>query len=209
MTGKKPGLDAAYGLEGADANRRLYADWAETYDRSFAQDMAYCLPQAVAQTFHAEGGVGPVLDLGAGTGLCGQALAALGVGPVDGTDLSAEMLAVARDKGVYCALFEGDLLARLPVADGAYTGAVSSGTFTHGHVGPEALDEVLRILAPGGLAVLSVNAEHWEARGFARRFDALSERIEGLKMAEMPIYGEGATGPHAQDRALIVVFRRH
>ena len=47
------------------------------------------------------------------------------------------MLDVAQTKGIYRALFAGDLTARLPVDDGTYAGIVSSGTFTNGHVGPE------------------------------------------------------------------------
>jgi hypothetical protein len=43
-----------------------------------------------------------------------------------------------------------------------YGGAVSTGTFTIAHVGPEALDEVLRVVRPGGLVGISVNAQHWE-----------------------------------------------
>ncbi|MBV2360209.1 class I SAM-dependent methyltransferase [Thalassococcus sp. CAU 1522] len=204
---RKPDLDSAYALDGPEDNRRLYAEWAETYDSDFAEAMAYRLPQAVAEGFVRTGGRGPVIDLGAGTGLCGAALAGLGIGPVDGTDLSPEMLARAGRRGCYARLFPGDLLDRLPVADGAYAGAVSSGTFTHGHVGPEALDEVLRVVRPGGWVVLSVNAAHWRARGFADAFAALADRIAGLGLPEVPIYDAG-TGTHARDRAILATFRK-
>lgn len=36
-----PDLDAAYALETPDDSRRLYADWAQTYDTSFAKDADY------------------------------------------------------------------------------------------------------------------------------------------------------------------------
>jgi predicted TPR repeat methyltransferase len=201
-----PDLDAAYGLQTPDDNRRLYARWAQTYDSGFAQDMAYELPQRVAEAFAAAGGQGPVIDLGAGTGLCGAALAVLGIGPLEATDLSAEMLEQARAKGIYVRCFQGDLLDRLPVEDGSYAGAVSSGTFTHGHVGPEALGEVLRVLRPGGLAAISVNAEHWAARGFAAALDALP--VTDLALHEVRIYGAGATGPHAADTSQVCLFRK-
>ncbi len=203
-----PGLENAYALETPEDNLRLYADWAASYDSAFAQDMDYVLPLRVAEAYKLAGGVGPVLDLGAGTGLCGGALKMLEVGPVDGTDLSPEMLAVAAHKDVYNALFVGNLLEILPVSDGAYAGAVSSGTFTHGHVGPEALGEVLRILRPGGLAALSINAEHYEAKGFAAGFAALGDRIEGLSHRQTRIYGDAASGSYAGDHALIVKFRK-
>lgn len=210
----KPGLDAAYGLQTPEDNLRLYRDWAETYDSGFASDHGYVLPLRVAEGFAAAaaaaGGTGPVLDLGAGTGLCGEALRRLGVTPIDATDLSAEMLAVARRKAVYRDLFIGDMLDRLPVADGTYAGAVSSGTFTHGHVGPEALNEVVRVLRPGGLACLSVNAAHYAARGFDVALEALIGQIDALRLTEVNIYAKdhSSAGTHSADTALIVVFRR-
>ena len=201
-------LDKAYALETPEDNRRLYAGWAGTYDSDFARDMQYQLPGHVARAFAEAGGVGPVLDLGAGTGLLGEALAARGIAPVDATDLSPEMLQVARGKGVYRALFPGNLLERLPCPEGAYAGAVSSGTFTNGHVGPEALPEVLRVVRTGGLIVLSVNARHYAAKGFEADLRRLGPALGGCLLTEVPIYGAGATGPHAGDTALLLNLRK-
>ena len=69
-----PDLEAAYALQTPDDNRRLYAEWATTYDDEFAVDMDYMLPLHVAEAFASVGGQGPVIDLGAGTGLLGAAL---------------------------------------------------------------------------------------------------------------------------------------
>ena len=104
MAEKTPNLDDAYGIKTSDDNARLYADWAKTYDASFAAQMHYTLPEAMAEAFSAAGGSAPVLDLGAGTGLLGQALADRGVLPFDGTDISPQMLAVAEDKQLYLSL---------------------------------------------------------------------------------------------------------
>lgn len=205
---KQPGLGDAYALSGAEDARRLYADWADTYDAAFAEANDYRPPGVVARLFAEAGGTGPVLDAGAGTGLGGLALAAHGIGPVDAVDLSPEMLAVAERKRVYRALVEGDLLARLPIADGAYAGVVSAGTFTLGHVGPAGFDELLRVAAPGALLVISVNARAFESDGFAAKMAALAPAIEDLATVEEPIYGPGATGAHAGDTARVLSFRK-
>lgn len=204
-----PDLNAAYGLDGPEACRRLYADWAESYDRDFAQGMDYILPAQVAAAFLAAGGTGPVLDVGTGTGLLGAALRGAGLtGAIDGVDLSPEMLARAESLDLYRHLAEADITRPLEL-DGPYAGIVSSGTFTHGHVGPEALPHLLAVAAPGARFALSVNAGVWEAMGFGAALAALP--IHDLTRAEAPIYGPGATArdpAHAADRALIVTFRK-
>jgi predicted TPR repeat methyltransferase len=58
-------------------------------------------------------GIGPVLDLGCGTGLVGLALADLKLGPITGIDISARMLEQARIKSVYTTLIEADLITAL------------------------------------------------------------------------------------------------
>lgn len=202
-----PDLSAAYALDGPEGCRRLYAAWADSYDADFAAGMDYQLPARVAAAYLAAGGAGPVLDAGAGTGLVGAALRALGfAGAIDGADLSPAMLARAQTLGVYRTLFEADLTQPLPFS-GPWAGVVSAGTFTHGHLGPEALAH-LAAAAPGALFALSVNAGIWAARGFAAALAALG--VRGLDMAEVPIYGPAAAArdpAHAADRALIVTFR--
>ncbi len=204
----KPDLEMAYNLKTPDDARRLYAGWADTYDADFAGTMDFVVPVQVAEAFVAARGQGPVLDFGCGTGLLGVALAGLGCGPVDGTDISPEMLIVARRKDVYRDLIAGDVFAGLDILDGTYAGVVSSGTFTHGHVGPEVLDELLRIAAPGAQFALSINSAHFAAAGFARKFEALGHVITGLDLTEQTIYGPGATGPHKDDTGKIAVFRK-
>jgi predicted TPR repeat methyltransferase len=204
----EPDLENAYALHGPDGTKKLYADWAQSYDESFARSMMYRLPQAVALGFQRLDIDGPILDLGAGTGLVGECLAQLDFGPIDGTDISSDMLAQAQTKSVYRRLFEGDLTKQLNVSTGSYAGAVSAGTFTNGHVGPEALEEVLRVLRTGGWAVLSVNSVHWEAMGFDAVLDRLAPQIADVRKVDIAIYGEEATGSHAADRAWLLQIKR-
>ncbi len=200
-------LDSAYALRSPEDNRRYYADWAARYDADFAEAMAYRQPSRVAGAFVAGGGSGPVLDVGAGTGLLGVALAAQGIAPVDGIDISPEMLAVAGTKGCYRHLTVADLTLALPPLSAPYRGIVSSGTFTHGHLGPEVLQPLIGIAAPGAVFAFSVHEGVWEARGFAAALAVLAPLITDLTIADQPIYDTGAAGDHAADRARIVSFR--
>lgn len=208
MADEKPDLSAAYALKTPEDSVRLYRDWAGTYDADFAAAMDYRLPEVTAAAFAEAGGAGPVLDVGAGTGLLGVALAGRGIGPVDGLDISSEMLDAARAKGVYRDLMLADLTQALPVAAGSYAGITSSGTFTHGHVGPEALDGLLAAAAPGGLFSLSIKQEVFDAQGFAAKFAALGPALAGLSLHEAEVYGPGTAPDHAGHRALIALFRK-
>lgn len=202
-----PNLDAAYALETPQDNRDLYADWAQTYEAEFAEQMDYQMPREVAAIYREVANrTGPVLDVGAGTGLLGVHMAKGAV--IDALDISPQMLEVAATKGVYRQTIIADLTARLPLADAIYDGIISSGTFTHGHVGPDALDELLRIARPGAQFVLGVNARHFEARGFGNKFASLADHITGYAQRMIEIYGTRADAAHREDKACVVRFRK-
>ena len=197
-------LEHAYALNGPEDCARLYADWAASYDAGFATDMDYRLPAHVAAAFLAHGGGGPILDVGAGTGLLAEHLRALGcTAELDALDLSPEMLAIAAQKRLYSGLFAADVTQTLNLPR-RYVGITSSGTFTHGHVGPAALDRLEQIALPGALFALSINAGVYTALGF----DAALARRPGVTLIETAIYGAQSKDPaHAQDRALIALWR--
>ena len=208
MSGQNDDLDGAYALRTPEDSVRYYRGWAERYDRDFAGQMAYRSPDAVAAHYAALGGEGPVLDVGAGTGLVAEALARRAIGPIDAIDISEEMLKVAAAKRVYRSTIRADLTRAVALPDATYRGCVSAGTFTEGHVGPEAFDELLRLCTPGALLVVTVHSAIYESGGFARRFAALSAGIEGFRTEPFRIYGAGAEGDHAGDLGWLVSFRK-
>lgn len=207
MADEEQDLDRAYALKTPEDSVRYYRDWAADYDRDFAAGMEYRSPGVVAAAYAALGGGGPVLDVGAGTGLVGQALSSKGVSPIDGLDISPEMLAEAREKRVYRATILADLTKTLPIPDATYSGCVSAGTFTHGHVGPSAFAELLRVTAPGAIFAVTVHSAVYEALGFAQAFVALSDRIGQFRTEPFGLYGPGATGEHRDDTGWLVSFR--
>ncbi|MDK3017737.1 class I SAM-dependent DNA methyltransferase [Pseudodonghicola flavimaris] len=209
MTEKTHDLSGAYSLQTPEDSVALYAGWAKDYDQTFATAEDYRLPAATAEAFKAAGGSGPVLDVGAGTGLCAAALTALGIGPIDAADISPEMLKVAGEKGLYRALIEADLTKGLPLPETPYAGVVSSGTFTTGHVGPEEIEALLPIARPGALFAIAINGAHYEAAGFSAKLDALAQGpIRNLWLPEVRIYGENGRGAHKDDTALIALFEK-
>ena len=178
---------------------RLYDQWAGDYDGEMAlagyRHPAICLAMLAR---HLPRGAAPLLDAGAGTGLVGEWLAILGYGEVEALDISAGMLAVAAQKRVYRQLHKLALGGPLPFATGHFAAIISAGVFTTGHVGAEALDELIRICAPGGVFVMTVKTTLWDG-GFCDRIDALASANK-ITIAErtqpyVSMPGETATMP--------------
>ncbi|WP_457649227.1 class I SAM-dependent DNA methyltransferase [Profundibacter sp.] len=209
MADSKPDRDAAYALKTPEDSIELYREWAKTYDQDFAKANDYRNPQLIAELFAKRcDGDTPILDVGAGTGLVGQALAVHGLAPVDALDISPDMLAVAQSKGCYRDTIHADLTRQVGIADSVYGGVISVGTFTHGHVGPEAIDELLRVARPGALFALGINAGFYEADGFAEKFASLKDRIDGFEIVETYGYGKQAEAELQQTRSSVALFRK-
>ncbi len=209
------GLADAYSVETPQDSRALYDEWAESYDTGFVEYMGYVYHRTVADLFaaHRGHGSGAVLDVGCGTGVVGAELRRVHVEPVDGIDISLAMLEQAAAKrtssgdDVYRDLLAGDLTGPLAIESGSYHGIVSAGTFTHGHVGPDALTELVRIAADDALFAIGINAEHYAGRGFAAMLGELAKQqsITSPELVDVAIY-DAAEGGHANDRALVAIF---
>ena len=200
-------LDEAYEIDGPEDARRMYGAWAATYDDSFGHAWGYVAPREIAAIL--SGMAGPsdeILDIGAGTGLVAEHLRGR---VVDALDITPEMLEVARGKGLYRRLMQGDLTGRLEIADGSYDAVISCGTFTHGHVGPVCFPELLRITRPGALFVCGTIAPVLDGAGFGSALARMVAQglITPVAFRDIPIY-EGADHPHKDDRGLVMVFHR-
>ena len=205
---ENPDVDDAYAMTSPEEVKTLYRAWAQSYDTAFGDAQGYQLPREVAHAFVGAGGVGPVLDVGAGTGLVGSLLRHLGVDLIDGSDLSQEMLDVARAKGDYRMLRASDVTLPLYLKDAPYQGVVSAGTFTLGHVGPAALNNLLEIAAPDALFVISVNAAHFVSEGFEAACVAFGAQIKDLQYRDVRIYDDRADEAHRGDMARLLMFRK-
>jgi ubiquinone/menaquinone biosynthesis C-methylase UbiE len=164
-------LGAVYGAKTTADVASLYDQWAKTYDQEMAQ-AGYRHPSICLALLarNLKKGSTPLLDAGAGTGLIGEWLAIMGYPRVEALDISEGMLAVAKQKNCYAAFHQLALGQSLPFPDGHFAGVISAGVFTTGHVGPEGVDELIRICAAGGVIVLTVKGTLWDA-GFADRVD--------------------------------------
>lgn len=175
-----------------------YAEWATSYDADLAGEMGYRAHTIVATTLRSvlEPGNTRVLDAGCGTGLVGMELARLGYSDIDGVDYSPDMLAEAEKKAVYARLDEADLTGELDIPAGRYDAVTCVGTFTLGHVGPSAIDELTRVVRPGGYLCFSVRDEAWHRDEYPVALQALTDdgRWSEVSVEVVPyIEEEGST----------------
>lgn len=135
-----------------------------------------------------------VADLGCGPGHWTAALAEHDLDVV-GIDASSGLLAHARRRHPHLAFFQGDL-ARLDLGDADLDGAVA--WFSLIHTPPEALhtqlDEITRVLRPGGLLLVGFQAstelapeafEHRVTRAWSWPVDAMAERLAVAGLVEV------------------------
>ncbi len=208
-------LDMAYSVETPDDSRDLYRRWASTYDEDFIEATGYVYHDNVIHLFLDAGGAagGAIADVGCGTGVVGVALGDLGVVDVDGLDISPEMLEVAGTKHTvhgtpaYRNLIEADLTVGVPVDDHSYFGIISTGVFTHGHLGPSALAEIIRIAAPTALCAVGINEHFYEEHRFDAWFATAANegKINAPELVSVPIY-DALEGEHAGTRAVVALF---
>lgn len=208
---KPPGqsiLENAYNLATPGDNAAYYDAFAATYDSDFVAQMGYKYPKAIANAYHrnATPEDTPIADVGCGTGLVAAELA-LPNTAIDGMDISPEMLAVAGQKSLYRTLACVDLTG--PLTPNTYGAVLSSGTFTHGHLGPSPLRNLLQIARPGALFIIGVNQHHFEAQGFGAVLDAMiaDGTTTPVSIEEIQMYSKQGHD-HSNDRALILQYRK-
>ncbi len=174
---------------------RAYAAWSSQYDAETAA-AGYALPFLIGGWLarYVPSGAGPLLDAGCGTGLSAPYLAALGYPQIDGLDMSAEMLALARGRGVYRELKQAVLGQALPWPDDHFAAIFSTGVFTEGHAPASAMHELVRIARPGGHAVLTVRDMVLDAKGFRAVFDELEAASRWTRIEESPPFRAFAVG---------------
>jgi len=210
MSKKKIGYDEAYSLKTPRDSIKLYNKWARTYDQDFALSSNYLSPKKITSFFnkHAKKTDAPILDVGAGTGLVGECLYKTGNKKIIGIDISSKMLEQAKLKGCYSSLIKADVTKKIPLKSNSIGAVVSAGTFTHGHVEANAIDELLRITKPRGLFVLSINSQVFIKGGFKEKFLKIKNSISVPIFYEFKVHGKNKDKNFNEIKVFASIFRK-
>jgi len=188
-------LHRAYHAKDSSETAQVYDDWAAEYELHM-KNVGYTHPAMVASMAarHIAPTDAPVLDAGAGTGVLGEILTALGYSNLSGLDASEGMLKIAGLKKNYRDLSHQFLGQPLCYNDDYFALVTSSGVFTQGHAPLQGLDELIRVTRPAGYLVFSIartyldgpfehKREQLEQAGLWRFIDA-SERYNSAPLED-------------------------
>ncbi|KAL3187669.1 hypothetical protein MRX96_024705 [Rhipicephalus microplus] len=137
--------------------RAIYNSWAPNYEEDMTMQK-YEAPGLMAHFFKEELQVkkdASILDVGCGTGLLGVQLKNLGYSTMDALDYSEEMMSEAKKKSIYKRHFLEKVAKnnKLTIKDADYDVVTLCGSLMSGHIMPDALPEVARLVKPNGRLV--------------------------------------------------------
>ena len=166
-----------YKLKKTDEVMKYYDEWGE--DNKYDQDMVdwnYTGPKETSEVFvkYQKNNDIKIYDAGCGTGLVGVELKKYGFSNFYGADLSQKLLDTV-PTNLYQNLIKVDLNKSLTIQDNFYDAVMCVGTFTFGHVKPQALDEFIRITKKGGLICFTINEGIYIEYGFDKKIDLLKK----------------------------------
>jgi ubiquinone/menaquinone biosynthesis C-methylase UbiE len=156
-------------------------------------EAVYLTPDVVAQRQQVLQVIAPqtgerILDIGCGPGLTSQALGeAVGAsGSVLAVDISEPMLGLARQRcqALLQVQFANLDVTHLPQADGAFDMALATQVYEYVPDIAQALQELARVLRPGGRALL-VDTD-WESAVWASRDDARMRHVLDIWNQHIP-----------------------
>lgn len=120
-----------------------------------------------------------ILDVAAGTGFVAENLRNMGFKHIDALDPSEGMLERARQKRLYdhhvCSYLDSN---KLPILNDTYDCAVTSGGMGEGHIPYNGLDQLIRVVKPGGLVCIVMREEYLNHSQYKDLLEPHMSRLE-------------------------------
>ena len=145
-----------------DYVRMTFDQFADSFDEMLLQRLDYHAPERLSEALNDVLGapvpVHDVLDAGCGTGLCGPLLKPH-ARSLTGVDLSEGMLGKARQRGLYDALVEDEIVRYLSAHDAAFDIIASADTLCYFGDLAEVVQAARRALRPHGWLAFTVERD--------------------------------------------------
>ncbi|KAK0054666.1 methyltransferase-like protein 27 [Biomphalaria pfeifferi] len=165
-----------------------YSKWAQgaQYEQDLSEENfkgPTITADVLAELFPDEDSRGDVyiLDVAAGSGFAGEKLVQKGFQKLDALEPSEGMLNLAISKGIYTRTFQTFLNGPTNcILSGSYDVALICGGMGEGHIPCSGLDELIRVVRPGGLAVIVMREKYLTS--VVEYKDRLEPRMKELEL---------------------------
>ena len=157
-----------------------YKKWSNSYDQDM-KEWGYAYPvqlkKILNKNLKLKKGI-KILDAGCGTGYVAEALIELKFKNIVGIDFSRAMLEIAKQKKIYSRLIYQSLNETIKLRSNQFELVVCTGVLTSGHVGPNSIQELIRVVKPQGYFVCSIAESIFKKNGFKKEIENLSEIVK-------------------------------
>ena len=173
-----------YKLKTTNEVMKYYDEWGKKnkYDKDML-NWNYTGPKETSEIFnkYQKSKNIEIFDAGCGSGLVAVELKKMGYQNFYGADISQKLLDLV-PQGLYKSLERIDLNKKLTYEDDKFDSVFCVGTFTFGHVKPDALDEFIRITKKNGLICFTINVGVFKDYGFEKKINDLTENNKWEKL---------------------------
>lgn len=175
----KDWLKTVYSETNSSRLNKHYKNWANLYDTDMSS-WGYAYPLQLNKILTNKLKLKKtikILDAGCGTGYVAEVLSKLNYKNITGIDFSEEMLAIARSKKIYKKLICQSLNEKIELRSKQFELIICTGVLTSGHVGPSAINELVRLLKPQGFFVCSIAESVYKKNGFEKEIKNLKNLV--------------------------------
>ena len=175
----KDWLKTVYSETSSSKLNKHYKNWANLYDTDMSS-WGYAYPLQLNKILTNKLKLKKtikILDAGCGTGYVAEVLNKLNYKNITGIDFSEEMLAIARSKKIYKKLICQSLNEKIELRSKQFELIICTGVLTSGHVGPSAINELVRLLKPQGFFVCSIAESVYKKNGFEKAIKNLKDLV--------------------------------
>ncbi|MCI5226398.1 MAG: class I SAM-dependent methyltransferase [Candidatus Electrothrix sp. AX2] len=167
-------LEWSYSAKNTAELQQKYDDWAVEYDQLTEDGIGWIGPHKTIEYLkkYVLDKDSSILDAGAGTGFVGEILKTEEYKNIVGVDISEGMMNVALKKNAYKQYHLMDLTQKLNFENELFDAVIVVGVFTHGHVGPEILDNIIPVMKKGGYLVFTIRQDFYESSDFEKKMNA-------------------------------------
>ncbi len=145
-----------------------------------------------------------ILDIGAGSGRLAEMLLQSGYDDIHGLDCRESARDHALARCVYADFHLADISQPVPLPPAYFDCIISVGPFTSSRTRVEALDEVLRLLKPGGHAMIAMHEAHCDTGGFLEKLEQCEQVLCAAEFHTIPLYANGKDASAGGDIFVLV-----